>query len=67
MGDVKAMALMADDSPTLLKGKAERQEARRLGRADALADVKAIGKALGASVNDVLLACVAGAIGKMAS
>ena len=35
LGDVAAMALMADDSPTLLKGKPSGRQARRLGRADA--------------------------------
>jgi WS/DGAT/MGAT family acyltransferase len=63
MGDVAAMALMADDSPTLLKGKPCGDKRVAWGEPIALAEVKAIGKALGGSVNDVLLACVAGAIG----
>ena len=63
MGDVAAMALMADDSPTLLKGKPGGAKRVAWGEPIALADVKAIGHALGASINDVLLACVAGAIG----
>jgi diacylglycerol O-acyltransferase / wax synthase len=63
MGDVAAMALMADDSPTLLKGKPSGDKRVAWGEPIALADVKAIGKALGGSVNDVLLASVAGAIG----
>jgi WS/DGAT/MGAT family acyltransferase len=62
MGDVAAMALMADDSPTLLKGKPGGAKRVAWGEPIALADVKAIGHALGASINDVLLACVAGAI-----
>ena len=61
--DVAAMALMADDSPTLLKGKPRRRKRVAWGEPIPLADVKAIGKALGGSINDVLLACVAGAIG----
>ena len=64
MGDVAAMALMADDSPTLLKGKPSGVKRVAWGEPIALAEVKAIGQALGASINDVLLACVAGAIGE---
>ena len=56
MGDVAAMALMADDSPTLLKGKPSGDKRVAWGEPIALADVKAIGKALGGSINDVLLA-----------
>jgi diacylglycerol O-acyltransferase len=63
MGDVAAMALMADDSPTLLKGKPSGEKRVAWGEPIALAEVKAIGRALGGSVNDVLLASVAGAIG----
>ncbi|HSC62908.1 MAG TPA: wax ester/triacylglycerol synthase family O-acyltransferase [Caldimonas sp.] len=63
MGDVAAMALMADDSPTLLKGKPSGEKRVAWGEPVPLADVKAIGKALGGSINDVLLASVAGAIG----
>jgi diacylglycerol O-acyltransferase len=63
LGDVAAMALMADDSPTLLKGKPSGRKRVAWGEPIALDQVKAIGKALGCSVNDVLLACVSGAIG----
>jgi len=63
LGDVGAMALMADDSPTLLKGKPLGQKIVAWGEPLPLDQVKAIGKALGCSINDVLLACVAGAIG----
>jgi WS/DGAT/MGAT family acyltransferase len=63
VGDAGALALMADDSPTLLKGKLCGRKRVAWGEPIALADVKAIGKALGCSVNDVLLGCVAGAIG----
>ena len=61
--DVAALALMADDSPTRLKGKAT--PGKRVAWCEPLPldDVKAVGKALGVSINDVLLACVAGAIG----
>ena len=63
LGDVAAMALMADDSPTLLKGKPIGQKIVAWGEPLPLDQVKAIGKALNCSINDVLLACVAGAIG----
>ena len=63
LGDVAAMALMADDSPTLLKGKPIGQKVVAWGEPMPLDQVKAIGRALNCSVNDVLLACVAGAIG----
>ena len=63
LGDVASMALMADDSPTLLKGKPSGRKRVAWGEPIALDDVKAIGKALGCSINDVLLACVSGAIG----
>ena len=63
LGDVAAMALMPDDSPTLLKGKPIGQKIVALGEPLPLAQVKVIGKALNCSINDVLLACVAGAIG----
>ena len=63
IGDVAAMALMADDSPTLLKGKPMGRKIVAWGEPLPLAQVKAIGGALNCSINDVLLACVAGAIG----
>jgi len=63
VSDVAAMALMPDDSKTRLKGKAGHSKRVAWCPAIPLADVKAVGKALNASVNDVLLSCVAGAIG----
>jgi len=63
LGDVGAMAMMPDDSPTLLKGKPLGEKVVAWGEPLPLDHVKAIGKALGCSVNDVLLACAAGAIG----
>jgi WS/DGAT/MGAT family acyltransferase len=63
ISDGAALALMADDSPTLLKGRPSGRKRVAWGEPIPLADVKAIGKALGCSINDVLLACVAGAIG----
>ena len=64
LGDATALALMADDSPTLLKGKPTGRKHVAWGEPLRLDDVKAVGKALNCSVNDVLLACVAGAIGR---
>ena len=61
--DVAALALMSDDSPTLLKGKPAGRKVVAWGEPIPLEQVKAIGKALGCTVNDVLLACAAGAIG----
>jgi len=63
VSDVAAMALMPDDSPTSLKGKATPGKRVAWGEPLALPQVKAIGQALGGSINDVLLASVAGAIG----
>lgn len=63
LGDVAALALMPDDSPTALKGKPAKGKCVAWSEPMPLADVKAIGKSLGCSINDVLLASVAGAIG----
>ncbi|HSI57507.1 MAG TPA: wax ester/triacylglycerol synthase family O-acyltransferase [Ideonella sp.] len=63
LGDAAALALMPDDSPTRLKGKATPGKRVAWGEPLALDEVKAVSQALGASINDVLLACVAGAIG----
>jgi diacylglycerol O-acyltransferase len=63
VSDVGALALMADDSPTQLKGKPSGIKRVAWGEPLPLDQVKAVGKALGCSVNDVLLSCVAGAIG----
>ena len=61
--DAAALALMENDTPTSLKGKPGGSKAVAWNEPLSLADVKAIGKALGCSVNDVLLSCAAGAIG----
>jgi WS/DGAT/MGAT family acyltransferase len=61
--DVAALALMPDDSPTLLKGKPVGRKVVAWSEPMPLDTVKTIGKGLGCTVNDVLLACVAGAIG----
>ena len=64
LGDAAAMALMPDDSPTRLKGKPG--NAKRVAWCPPLPldEVRAVGKALNCSINDVLLSCVAGAIGQ---
>ena len=63
-GDVAALALMSDDSPTRLKGKPAGRKVVAWNEPIPLDAVKAVGKGLGCSINDVLLSCVAGAIGK---
>ncbi len=62
--DVAAMALMPDDSPTRLKGKPVGKKVVAWGEPLPLDAVKSIGKGLNCSINDVLLACAAGAIGQ---
>jgi diacylglycerol O-acyltransferase / wax synthase len=61
--DLAALALMENDSPTRLKGRPVGRKVVAWGEPLPLDTVKSVGKALQASVNDVLLACVAGAIG----
>jgi diacylglycerol O-acyltransferase / wax synthase len=63
LADAAALALMPDDSPTPLKGHGSGRKVVDWCEPLPLDDVKAVGKALGASVNDVLLTAVAGAIG----
>jgi diacylglycerol O-acyltransferase len=63
LSDAAALALMPDDSRTRLKGKPGRTKCVAWCQPLPLDEVKAVGKALNCSVNDVLLSCVAGAIG----
>lgn len=60
--DVGEIALMGNDTPTRFKGKPG--TVKRVAWSDpmSLVEIKAVGKALGCSVNDVMLACVAGAL-----
>jgi WS/DGAT/MGAT family acyltransferase len=60
--EIAKLALMSEDSPTRFKGTPGL--AKRVAWAEpiSLDEVKTVGKALGASVNDVLLSCVAGAL-----
>lgn len=61
--DMAALALMPDDSPTRLKGTPGHSKRVAWCAPLPLDDIKAVGKALCCSINDVLLSCVAGAIG----
>ena len=62
-GDLAALALMGDDSPTRLKGKPSGRKVVAWGEPMPLEVVKVVGRALNCSINDVLLSCVSGAIG----
>lgn len=64
VSDAAALALMPDDSPTRLKGHPGKRKRVAWCPPLPLEEVKAIGKALNCSINDVLLSCVAGAIGE---
>jgi WS/DGAT/MGAT family acyltransferase len=61
--DAAALALMPDDSPTRLKGTPGTRKRVAWCQPIPLDEVKAVSRALSCSVNDVLLSCVAGAIG----
>jgi diacylglycerol O-acyltransferase len=63
LSDLAAFALMSDDSTTRLKGKAQPGKRVAWGEPLPLDAVKLAGKVMGVSINDVLLSCVAGAIG----
>lgn len=60
--EIARLALMKDDSKTRYKGSPGVSKRVAWAEPLALAEVKAIGKALGGSVNDVLLTVVAGAL-----
>ena len=64
VSDIAALALMPDDSRTLLKSKPAGHKVVAWSEPISLERVKIVGKGLGCSVNDVLLACAAGAIGE---
>jgi WS/DGAT/MGAT family acyltransferase len=53
---------MSEDSPTRFKGRPGLAKRVAWAQPIPLGEVKAVGKALGSSINDVLLACVAGAL-----
>ncbi|MGB3429875.1 MAG: wax ester/triacylglycerol synthase family O-acyltransferase, partial [Burkholderiaceae bacterium] len=60
--DAAAIALMENDTVTSLKGQPSGSKVVAWNEPLPLDDVKAVSKALGCSINDVLLASVAGAI-----
>ncbi len=62
--DAAALALLADDSRTRLKGKPMGRKGVAWSEPLPLDAVKIIGKSLNCTINDVLLSCVAGAIGQ---
>jgi len=62
VSDAAALLLMPDDSPTRLKGTPANCKRVVWCRPLPLDEVKAIGKALNCSINDVLLSCVSGAL-----
>lgn len=64
LGDAASLALMPDDSPARLKGQPMGQKRVAWCQPLTLDEVKAVGRALNGSVNNVMLACVASAIGE---
>jgi diacylglycerol O-acyltransferase / wax synthase len=62
--DAASLTLMDDDSRTRLKGKPMGRKIVAWNEPLPLDAVKIVGKALNCSINDVLLSCVAGAIGQ---
>jgi diacylglycerol O-acyltransferase / wax synthase len=60
--DTAALVMMADDSPTRLKGLPGKTKRVAWCEPLPLVEVKAVSKALNCSINDVLMSCVAGAI-----
>jgi diacylglycerol O-acyltransferase / wax synthase len=60
--DAALLAAMPNDTRTRLKGKPQALKAVAWNEPMPLAEVKAVGKALGCSINDVLMACAAGAV-----
>ena len=61
--EIAKLALMREDSRTRFKGKPGLVKRVAWAEPIALSEVKAVGRALGCSVNDVLLSSVAGALG----
>jgi WS/DGAT/MGAT family acyltransferase len=63
LGDAAALAFLSDDAPTRLKGHGSGRKVVAWCEPLVLDRIKAVGRALHASVNDVLLSCAAGSIG----
>ena len=64
LGDLGELALMPNDARTSLKGHGNGRKVMAWCEPLPLDKVRAVAKALDASINDVLLSCVAGAIGR---
>ncbi len=62
--DTAALVLMPNDSATRLKGVPGKTKRVAWCQPIPLEEVKAVSKALNCSINDVLMSCVAGAIGQ---
>jgi WS/DGAT/MGAT family acyltransferase len=60
--EIGKLAMMSEDSPTRFKGTPGGHKKVAWAKPLPLSEVKAIGRALSASVNDVLLCCVTGAL-----
>ena len=60
--EIAKLALMANDSPTRFKGKPGTRKELAWSEPIPLAEIKGVGKVLGCSVNDLLLAAVAGSL-----
>ncbi len=63
LDDLGELALMPNDARTSLKGHGNGHKVMAWCEPLPLADVRAVAKAMDASINDVLVSCVAGAIG----
>lgn len=61
-GEIGKLALMANDTKTRFKGKPGTVKCVAWSEPMSLVDIKAVGKVLGCSVNDMLLSSVAGAL-----
>ena len=61
-GEIARIALMGRDAPTRFKGPLGARKRAAWAEPFALDEVKVLGKALGCSINDVLLAMAAGAL-----
>ena len=60
--EIAKLALMANDSPTRFKGKPGTRKQLAWSEPIPLPEIKAVGKVLGCSVNDLLLTAVAGSL-----
>jgi WS/DGAT/MGAT family acyltransferase len=63
-GELAHVALLADDPPTRFKGPLGKRKIAAWTEPLPLAEVKTVARALGCTVNDLLLSTVAGALGR---